>query len=308
MTQIIAGTGFAVGGTEGRPEEFDRRLGVIQDLGCGWAELSLCDEDVVANGRPFWPVVRRLQPVAERRGLRYTVHAPLAINLFDTENLAMHEAVTAAHLEVAAAFGARLIVIHCGLAWQQSVAPRTLQRLVLQQRDALRRLGDVAARFGVLIAMETLRPLPGERVTLDAFEMAGAFRDIDHPFVRCTIDVGHSWQMASWKGQDYAAGLRALAPHVAHLHMQDLFGAPKAIRTMSRSELFAFGMDDLHLPLGWGEIPFDEVFRTLTLPAGTTMLMELNSRWRGTEMPGCAAQMVELAAILEGSAGKLAAE
>jgi len=301
MPRTIAGTGFATGGTEARPDELDRRLAAIADLGCGWAELSFCDEDVVANARPFRPVLDRLLAVTRARAssLRYTIHAPLAINLFDTPRLALHEAVCAAHLEVAEEVGARLIVIHTGVHWGETPTEAELTRLLLQQRDALRRLGDLAGRRGVLIAVETLRPLPAERLTLDAFEMAAMFRDIDHPFVRCTIDVGHSWQMASWKQQDYAAGLQALAPHVAHLHMQDLFGSPKAIRTMSRGELFAFGMDDLHLPLGWGEIPFDQTFSALSLPPGTTMIMELNARFRHTEMPGCADRMVELAALLD---------
>jgi sugar phosphate isomerase/epimerase len=43
----------------------------------------------------------------------------------------------------------------------------------------------------------------------------------------------------------------------------------------SHTERIAFGMGDLHLPMGWGDIPWQTILPQLAFPAGTVMTVEL---------------------------------
>ena len=85
-------------------------------------------------------------------------------------------------------------------------------------------------------------------------------------------------------GYDFLAEAEALAPVSAHLHLHDSFGTPPLPWTYAEAEAHAFGAGDLHLPLGWGAVPFDAIARRCRFPAGLIAIHELNPRfWRDRE-------------------------
>ena len=95
--------------------------------------------------------------------------------------------------------------------------------------------------------------------------------------------------MAQFRGMDYLKTLEAFAPEVNHLHVHDSLGRPTSIDGFYRlAEQIAFGMGDLHLPMGWGDIPWDAILPRLRFRAGTVIIVELPERhW--AELDGCAA-------------------
>ena len=66
-----------------------------------------------------------------------------------------------------------------------------------------------------------------------------------------------------------------MAPFSEHLHLHDSFGLLQTMPTYIKSEAVSYGLGDIHLPLGWGNIPFDEVFDKLELPKDTNLNFEL---------------------------------
>ena len=62
------------------------------------------------------------------------------------------------------------------------------------------------------------------------------------------------------------------------MHIHDSFGVPKTIWTYNPAEDAAMGMGDLHLPPGWGNLPFDRLMREGTLPADAVFMIELHPR------------------------------
>ena len=66
-----------------------------------------------------------------------------------------------------------------------------------------------------------------------------------------------------------------MAPFSEHLHMHDSFGLLQKMPTFYKSEAVSYGLGDIHLPLGWGNIPFDEVFDELQFPKNTNFNFEL---------------------------------
>jgi sugar phosphate isomerase/epimerase len=282
----IAGFGFDTESAAPDLSDLDAVLARIVASGASHAELSLCGYELIAGGRILAERRRRLEQICARHPLAYTVHGTLAVNFMDEAQLDLHKAVCRAMLELCDAVGARVMVQHPGIVPARP-AP-LLERLHRIERDALREMGDVAARYGIRIAVETLFIEDPQRYTADPVRLAAAIAEIDHPQVCGTLDFSHAYIMTTWRGMDYLEALRAFAPWTNHLHVHDSFGRPTSMTGFySHTERIAFGMGDLHLPLGWGDIPWETILPQLTFRPGTVMIVELPPRhW--AELESCA--------------------
>src|SRR5690606_26092155 len=90
----------------------------------------------------------------------------------------------------------------------------------------------------------------------DLERLAEQVEAIDHPNIGVCLDVGHAWLAYAWLRKDYLAGVRRIAPLVAHMHVNDNFGLPQLDETSDQTENLAQGLGDLHLLPGWGTVPF----------------------------------------------------
>jgi sugar phosphate isomerase/epimerase len=94
---------------------------------------------------------------------------------------------------------------------------------------------------------------------------------IDHPAVGLTLDVAHLHIAAHEIGFDYLEAVREAAPWVRHLHANDNFG--RLDRGVDlEMDRWAFGEADIHLPPGWGCIPYRQVFARLPEYEGDLIL------------------------------------
>jgi sugar phosphate isomerase/epimerase len=279
MTDAITHYGLS---TEGpcEPEPLERELARFAEAGCTAAEISLQNSFVVHGGRIFHREVEALGAVLRRFPLRYTMHGPLGTNFMDAAHLELHKQVCRAMVEVTGALGGSVMVVHGGV-WDSALPAAEIERRKRQEVEALREMGEVAARHGVTVALENLLPLPSIPNTHDAWGIAAQVAAAGHPNVGATIDLGHATMMARSRQQDLAASVAAMAPHVVHIHMQDQFGRQDTIRLPGLGEKLAYGTADLHAPPGWGDIPFETLLKLLAPRPGTVMIYELNPNyWR----------------------------
>lgn len=293
---IIAGFGFDTDSAAPDLSDLDAVLARIAATGASHAELSLCNHEVVAGGRILPERRRKLEQICARHPLAYTVHGTLVVNFMDEAQLDLHKAVCRAMLELCDAVGAGVMVQHPGIV---PVRPASvLERLHGVERDALREMADVAAGYGVRIALETLFVEDAQRYTADPVRLARQIAEIDHPQVCGALDFSHAYIMTTFRGMDYLAALQAFAPCTHHLHVHDSFGRPTTLpRFVSNAERIAFGMGDLHLPLGWGDIPWETILPQLPFRPGTVMIVELPPHhW--AELESCAATARRFAEIV----------
>jgi sugar phosphate isomerase/epimerase len=101
---------------------------------------------------------------------------------------------------------------------------------------------------------------------------------VDHPAVRMTLDLAHLHIAAHAVGFDYLDAVAEAAPYVAHLHLNDNFGKLDA-GFDDEGDQAPYGEADLHLPPGWGSIPFAEAFARLDSFSGD-IIIELKHRYR----------------------------
>ena len=284
--RMIAGFGFS---TIQRRDlsDLDEILSRIEDLGATHAELSLGGADLVCGGRILSHRVDRLARICARHRLRYTAHGPLTANFMDPVHLDVYQAAVGALLEVCGAIGATVLVHHSG---RIAAAPEAeIERLHAQERDALRAMGDIGARHGVRLAVETLWVFDRSQYTATATRLAEEIRAVAHPFVCGTLDFGHVYLYSTFLGLDFLEQVKAFAPVAGHLHVHDSFGQPKLAAIHAPSEELAFGLGDLHLPLGWGDIPWDDMLPGLAVQDGTVFMIELPPQF-AAEAPEVAAE------------------
>jgi sugar phosphate isomerase/epimerase len=273
----VTGVGLTAHGVDGLPGSLEARLAAIVAAGADAAEIALYDFDVVAGGRVLERRLASLLEIAARFPLRYTVHGPLAANPWDLRHAAIHEAAARAHLEIAGQLGASAYVQHSGRTLH--VTGPELAALRAQEQDYLKRLGDLAGRHGVTVVVENLFAEKPGAMTQLPHEVAEQVERVAHPHVAVLIDFSHAFLEATRRGVDPWASCRQAAPLTRHLHVHDSFGRPATLPGNTRSETVAFGMGDLHLPPGWGDIPWQDLFGELDFLPGTIANIELPGRW-----------------------------
>jgi sugar phosphate isomerase/epimerase len=287
MIQTISGVGYSPNGLTGNLSSLDAALARLVQSGCDFAELPAAALHVTVGARNNMARQAEVARICAGHALAYSVHAPIAINFMDEAHGALHRAVMACSIEMAAAVGAAVMVIHPGRV-PPALDRSDRTRLLSVERDAIRHAADAAGRHGIRICMENLNPdrtMMAGIVTsyaLDPRALTEQIAAIDHPAVCGTLDFGHGWLASAHLGFDYVSALRDFAPSVGHLHVTDNTGVPMTIQGAAEAEYIAYGMGDLHLPIGWGNVPYAEVLANLPVRAGTRMIAEVKGIYGDT--------------------------
>ena len=229
-------------------------LDEAEALGVDSVEVPFFAARLIADGAVLEPTARLFERALEGRRLDRSSHALLSINLMDEPpRLAAHERLAGACIELTARLGARNMVLHCGLSAENGDG---LEAAYGRQREALARLAEVAARHGVVICVETIWSFDGRETALPS-RLAEEIRAVGHDAVMATLDYAHAALQCDLRGVDLAREVAALAPLAVHLHLNDCFGTVRAEAVPLAGETLAYGSGDLHLPLGWGALPFE---------------------------------------------------
>jgi len=277
----VLGTGISAHKRANDLGDFGEELDMIEALGVEAIELPTYDMDIVVGGKIRRPQMEALRRACAGRDMIYSVHGPLAINFMDDAwRLPRHMEVLEASLEVAAEVGAEHYVVHSGLVRQQQ--GEAVEAALMRQREWLSRAGDVARQHGLIICVETLfAGYEGAGIASSASRLAGELAAIGHPNVLATLDFSHAWLKLDYDGRrdDFLAELKPLAPWSKHLHIHDSFGRQDDIWMYSEGERVAYGHGDLHLPVGWGQIPWDRIVAECEFPEGVLFNIELKERY-----------------------------
>ena len=276
----VLGTGISAHKRSNDLSDFADELDMIDELGVQTVELPTYDMDIVVGAKIRQDQLARLKKACAGRDVKFTVHGPLSINFADEPfRLQRHFDVLKASLEVAAEIKAGNYVLHAGMIPSQQHAG--LEAAYERQREWLSRSGDIAKDLGLTLCVETLFADDGRIQTASPSKLAAELSMINHPNVMATIDFSHAYIKLDYDGgrQDYLTEIATLAPFAKHLHMHDSFGRQDDIYMFSDGERLAYGHGDLHLPVGWGDIPWDDIIKTCVFPQGVVFNIELQQRY-----------------------------
>lgn len=247
-------------------------------LGVDSVEVPFFAARLIADGAILEPTARLFDGALRGRRLQCTTHALLSINLMDVAGrLAQHENLARTCIELTARLGARHMVLHCGLSEESG---KGLEAAYTRQREALGRLGDFAAGHGVVICLETIWNFDGRETALPG-QLAEEVRAVGHDAVKATLDYAHAALQCGLKGADLMTEVAALAPLARHLHVNDCFGRVNGAAIPLAGEELAYGSGDLHLPLGWGNLPWERLLTEPVYPDEVIINDELHpTYWR----------------------------
>lgn len=295
--KTISGVGFSAFSSDGEVSSLAQELRIIADLGADFAEIAIPTLDVLAGGRIIDSRAQRLVAEAQTFPLRYTLHGMVCANFMDPELHDRQKQIASAHLELCNRLEAGVLVHHGGFLRPDQEQDRASANQ--REIDALGEMALVAERYGVRVVLENIfTNTPGEYRQTPA-EVAQTVRIVDHPNMAVLIDFGHAYIECTYRNLDFREQLRAMAPVTGHLHVHDNFGQPSGgTKPFTRSEAFALGLGDLHMPLGWGDIAWDDIFSELDFLPDTVLMMEIENRRFAAEQPENLARARSLAALV----------
>lgn len=280
----VIAVGFNTGAAGGAVSTLEARLARLVALGCDGAEITAAGLDAVIACRLVPAQVAAVREVMARHDLAYSMHAPIAINLMDERHADLHLRAAMASLELAAAIGAAVVVLHPGRSAPADWAARP-EALRAFELDRLGAAADRAQALGLRIAYENISPNPAviagaeTSYSLDPAQLADQLDALRHPAVVACLDTGHALQGATLLGFDMLAACARLAPHVGHIHFNDATGLPATAPARTQEELHFLGLGDMHAPPGLGAVDFEALARALTVLPGTRVVIELKANF-----------------------------
>jgi sugar phosphate isomerase/epimerase len=267
-------------------------LEYFAQLGFDYVEIPVHGVGAMIGGRLILKRLEKVCRLLEKFPFGYTVHAPNPLNLMDRENAVWHKRALKECLKFAAAIGSEVLVYHSGRYIpeesfhlpnvRENLNEKLKEQMRLQEREALLELAKVAEQMGVIIAMENARPYTDASPYCYAEDLSLLVKQIEtinNPFVGITLDVGHAYLASKYYGFDFLEAVSRAAPYVRHIHLHDNFGRASGSLEKKQAELMSTGRGDLHLPIGFGEIPISEVLALLNNFHGV-VLHEIRPRYR----------------------------
>lgn len=284
--------------------DIERNLQLLFDMGYRVVEFAMELQNLVINGELRRKEFENLKSVLNNFDIQYTVHGYLRLNLAYDGRTDLCNKILSSHLEFCKGISANRLVIHSGLealtTLRQGVrrsllSDEELRHGALNEVNALKKAAPKAGDFGIIICVENGDPHLWEINTL--LEFGGKEKDlakfhqrlmippiikqlelVDHPAVGMTLDFGHLYIASKTLHFDYISAVKEAVPWVKHLHLSDNFGNLDR-NVNNESERWAFGEADMHMPPGWGAIPFPEVIACFSNYHGYAIL-EINEGFR----------------------------
>lgn len=264
-------------------------LEAFHEFGLTAAEISIHGLDAVRNGVLDRRRSSEIQTILADFPFRYSTHAPNPLNLMDRNCPDLHRDVLHASLEFSAMIGARCMVYHpgrylaeeaFGILGPLAFTSHEKQEMRDHEAEILQKAADTFP--SVIIAMENARPYRHHSPYCYAEipkKLSKQIQAIDRSNVRMTLDFGHLHLSAHHYHLDMVSEVRAAAPFIAHCHVHDNFGRPGYHTEKIQTQQIPFGKGDAHMPVGWGTIPFDELFAQFIHDYDGLLICELRSRY-----------------------------
>jgi sugar phosphate isomerase/epimerase len=200
----------------------------VNEMGFSLIEVSLDDPAMVSG----W--LRRLLEIKNNHGTSFLAHYPNEGNPFDV-NILQNEFLPRIKslMELSRQLDINKATLHFWIdkRWAQA-------ELIRDKLEILSRIVDCGNEFGITLCLENL----SER----SESFAPAFEAI--PDLRMTLDIGHAQLLASRN-----TSFRFIEDHfsrIAHVHVHDNRGGTSV-------------KDDLHLPLGEGNVDYKAILKSL---------------------------------------------
>ena len=253
---------------------------MCKEAGVDSLEISIYETDVICGKKINQPELKILKDTLLNQSIDYTVHGELSVNLLDQEHFDSHKEVLKRDVEVSGEINATHLVTHFGQTTNKIYENKELYLSHLKrQQECYAEIGEYAKEYNVTLAIENLFPFKLDYYAPLPSEIAKQLNEINHPNVKCCLDISHGYINCTFRNAHFIDEIQAMSSLSEHIHMHDSFGIIERIRTNISAEDTSYGQGDLHLPLGWGDIPFEKIFTEVKFPDKLNLNFELPERY-----------------------------
>ncbi len=286
------------GRINGDLELLKRDIRAIAEAGFDAAEVPIHGVDAVMNGDLCVGRVKQVKKILNGFDLEYSVHAPDDLNLQDIRYPEIHRKVFRATIRFTAEIGAKTLVYHQGKL-RGNNGDVTEEEVRQIEIDTLIDLGRLAQSEGVTVCIENTYSSITHLMRL--------IESVGEKSIKMCYDFAHSYiymnYMNSTKpGHDFIRSIQVARPYVRHAHVHDNFGKANLESELESAppyiEAMPMGIGDLHLPVGWGTIPYEDVFRVMD-GYEDTYILELQERFFENRYSVLKDALKDLRAVLE---------
>ena len=256
-------------------------------------ELMGFAQDLIINGKIVKQRVEKIKNILNDFSGEISFHGPMVVNFLDKkENLNHYENLCKAYIDLAHRLRVKKLINHTGYCDIDDNLG--LDRKYSLQRDYLKRIGDYAAKKNQFIYVENIFPFSEKLHTALPSKLADEIKMIDHENIKVCFDVSHAYLCCSAFKSDFISNAIDLGENSDHWHVHDSFGKLNFINAhLTKSEALALGDGDLHLPVGEGDIPWEELVSKTKLKSNVVFNIELNPEfWQDLET--CVTNTVKL--------------
>ena len=272
--------GFTLKPKDGNIEDFEKQIEDLEKIGAGSAEIPLYELDVVCGKKIIKDELKLLNKFTLKSNLKFSIHGSMSVNLLDEDYLEEHLQVLEKEIQVCSDLNIKILVTHFGhTSVATSQNKKKYNDLIEIQKQKYFEMAEIAKAHGVKLCIENIFPYTNLHFTALPSEVSDNIREIDHPNARTTIDFSHAYINCNLRNKNLISEIETMIPFTEHLHVHDSFGKYKTMYTYIFAEDITYGQGDIHLPLGWGNIPFDEIFSACAFKKDIFFNFELSRRY-----------------------------
>ncbi|MDK2840360.1 MAG: hypothetical protein PWQ83_1952 [Thermosipho sp. (in: thermotogales)] len=281
------------GRIDGNFKIFEADLKFFQEVGFDYVEIPVHGLDLIMNGNLNTDQLKRVKNIIKNYKLKYTVHSPDRLNLMSAIENKKHKEALKSTIQFAGEIGSQVVVYHSskvyfnidtlnnyyysqyGYKYKEDI----FYKLQEEEIITLQELADYAKKLGINIAIENnwVDDI-AEEYTYGLYPqtLVEHVKRIDKENVGIIYDFGHGYIASKKFDFDFLGAVKCVKPYLIHVHAHDNFG--QTDRGEKNIDRLPFGYGDLHMPIGWGEIPYNEIIKIIDNYSGVFM-MELQPRF-----------------------------
>ncbi len=265
-------------------------LDKVKEADFGVVELPLHGLDVIVGEKIRDKRLKEIKNILKDYPFTYCVHCPETLNLMNLKEIETEKAILQAAIEFSGEISSSILVYHPArfkseveilLRKKKSLSQSKRERLKKIERDILKEFSLILEEANVVLCMENARPFISEKgytYAEDIDELIKQVKEIGDENIRINLDFGHAYLSTNFYNKDFLKTISKVKPYLKHLHLHDNFGYPSYFQEKDQNLLIVNGRGDMHMPPGWGNIPFKKAIKMLN-PANCFFVIEVRSRY-----------------------------
>lgn len=273
--------GFTLKPRNAQIDDIKKQLVFFEQMGAGSVEVPLYELDVLCGKKIVIEELNFLQKTLKPSTLKFSLHGSISVNLMDEEYLEDHKEILKRDIEVSEAINSKILVTHFGYTNIENYKNKEkYKKLLKNQTEIYFKMSEYAKSHNVILAIENIFPFTPTSYAPLPNEIAEEISSLNHPNAKATIDFSHAYLNCTHNKVDFIEQIKTMVPLTRHLHIHDSFGRLKKMYTYMHSEDVTYGQGDIHLPLGWGNIPFEKIFSKFSFSPDIFLNFELADRYK----------------------------